>query len=1456
MIEMFEEFNWYFNNINHCWDKVVVNEDKTYTAYQWDESSRTWSTQRELTAHQDIYPLSIKLGENDFDYWYATGELISSDSIPLYYFYSHPDANNDHSVLGELKIWRKGNWEIITGEKLSWNKKTYLISHGLLNTYNEPWLKEMARALSKEEPDAQILCVDWGDAAKHGLDVTAKKIKTAAERASILLGQHIGYNIEAFTQNLNLIGHSYGAHLCAYLSDFLKGKPATLVALDAAEESPQYNPIVLSPESAQTVTFYKSSGIWGGETSFGKYNFILIDENEHYLQSIGWQWDMGPTGHGLAYGYYTNSISASSSYNFGYKLKQVPYINDLDIFNVGDDRWIGIIDSSGKVECLSIGYENGRWKASNYLNTLNSVQTALDQGIFSSFKVWIDKKTQGEISDRMLAVAGLTDYSLYADDGITSLCPRVMDGSHVVEEMMTNRSYDFFYSVRNGADNRAFDPDYILDMQENLHSVYQIWVSASEKFSDATSHLLISEKLRLAPGQTSYFFSNEQKIKIEKDTVEKLVYGSNDTNIIKKYELTGKADLYLFGRAGFNSETKDYIAGELYKEDNVSSAKKITVSTNEIRTIFVIDDTGSMSEEIDAVRNALLHYIETMRRNTNPDEKAPYMQLITFKDDVTVRLTTNNWDEMYAAVSGLTASDGGDMPEYSNQALREAVNNIADQGTILFATDAPSHSGVNMNNVLKEIARKRIKIHTVLSGSMSSATSTSSATMISSRGRTEDDTSASYGTKRGFSAEVSNDIDTIGNTKETAMTIAVEQKVTDTVHYGENRYDWYEISLNQNHIYTIDFQSGAATAYLSFYDDDGAKLLRSIEKEGSITVSPDKSSTYYIRVRASLYDTTPYSFTVHQTAAASIIGNSLESFSILATETGGAFLSLPNVNYGNSDAYESAIYNVLMSQTKPVVLSCGPFESRRGTTTTILITGSQTNWRDGETDVKFNSGSIRTLSVKVYSATSLMATIEIDDDCILDSFDVTVTSASESAIGYDVLTVISQPSSPEIISVETAAFICGQPFSATIRGFMTSWSSETIESVNLGPGVTLTKITVESESIIRIEGKIEENAELGYRTVQVMKSDGSSDSLSHAVFVSSMAPALPSITLISPNEITTGKDVDITIKANNLNFTSGRVNIDAGGGIDILSITVLDSETLHVKLSVAEEAQYGFRDIKVSVNDQMAVLADGLDILPYNDTISKATELTLSSNNQLTHVDSLSQADKIDYFKITPSKGGSYTIGIDPDRLNSIIQLSIGLKDDFGNFTSLHSLHVTPYANLSFLDGITLLNNHDYYIRVESFEQEDKAIKTTYNLSVKGVSPLGVTQDDNVEQASNVLNEDTNAKISGWVGYGDATDFYTFSLDETATLHLGLDGLETPARVDVFRKNAAGGLTQVMAGSARPSGLDRELALSSGTYFVQVSSYDQGAGRYNTAYELDLELEKDGERRQYALASR
>ena len=133
-----------------------------------------------------------------------------------------------------------------------------------------------------------------------------------------------------------------------------------------------------------------------------------------------------------------------------------------------------------------------------------------------------------------------------------------------------------------------------------------------------------------------------------------------------------------------------------------------------------------------------------------------------------------------------------------------------------------------------------------------------------------------------------------------------------------------------------------------------------------------------------------------------------------------------------------------------------------------------------------------------------------------------------------------------------------------------------------------------------------------------------------------------------------------------------------------------------------------------------------------------------------------------------------------------------------------------------------------------------------------------VTDNNSTDKATALKpGGSADAALSGWVGTGDAVDYYCFELAKPAELSLALSELETAVKVKLLREEGDGRVSQVMSRSVKANrGLDHTLSLTGGTYFVEVASYDNGAGRYNTTYALELEKEEaNGETKRFTIAN-
>jgi hypothetical protein len=174
-------------------------------------------------------------------------------------------------------------------------------------------------------------------------------------------------------------------------------------------------------------------------------------------------------------------------------------------------------------------------------------------------------------------------------------------------------------------------------------------------------------------------------------------------------------------------------------------------------------------------------------------------------------------------------------------------------------------------------------------------------------------------------------------------------------------------------------------------------------------------------------------------------------------------------------------------------------------------------------------------------------------------------------------------------------------------------------------------------------------------------------------------------------------------------------------------------------------------------------------------------------------------------------------------------------------------LLLAPGAALGTLPGVAVEQGQTLYVKVEAVGGEQNA-GGFYELSINGTVPSAgsglATQNNRAEEAMESAADGSSTR--GWVGAGDACDFYRVEMANAGSLSLALGELESGARVRIYEQREDGTLAQLQSIAVRSgSELDRTLNLTTGSYFVEVASLDNGAGMHNTAYSLALKKEEE-----------
>ncbi|KAK6317580.1 hypothetical protein J4Q44_G00129800, partial [Coregonus suidteri] len=141
------------------------------------------------------------------------------------------------------------------------------------------------------------------------------------------------------------------------------------------------------------------------------------------------------------------------------------------------------------------------------------------------------------------------------------------------------------------------------------------------------------------------------------------------------------------------------------------------ISKNGSRVLcFVIDTTGSMSDDIAAVKKTTAFIIDSKRGT--PNEPSAYI-LVPFNDpDFGPLMRTTDPDIFKAQINALYAAGGGDLPEMSLSGLQLALTGAPPSSEIFLFTDAPAKDLYLTGTVNALIERTKSVVTFFLTGSL------------------------------------------------------------------------------------------------------------------------------------------------------------------------------------------------------------------------------------------------------------------------------------------------------------------------------------------------------------------------------------------------------------------------------------------------------------------------------------------------------------------------------------------------------------------------------------------------------------------------------------------------------------------------------------------------------------------------------------------------------------------
>jgi Mg-chelatase subunit ChlD len=159
--------------------------------------------------------------------------------------------------------------------------------------------------------------------------------------------------------------------------------------------------------------------------------------------------------------------------------------------------------------------------------------------------------------------------------------------------------------------------------------------------------------------------------------------------------------------------------------------KRPAITVRPVDVAFVLDTTGSMSEEIAAVKST----IQKVAKSLGTREIKVRVGLVEYKDkgdDFVTKLypMTTDLDAFQRKISGIFASGGGDLPEHMTAGLHDALtkldwNKEAVARMAFIIGDAPPHLDYDDNldyvKEMKDAAHRGVQLFTIAASGMDTA---------------------------------------------------------------------------------------------------------------------------------------------------------------------------------------------------------------------------------------------------------------------------------------------------------------------------------------------------------------------------------------------------------------------------------------------------------------------------------------------------------------------------------------------------------------------------------------------------------------------------------------------------------------------------------------------------------------------------------------------------------------
>jgi len=288
-----------------------------------------------------------------------------------------------------------------------------------------------------------------------------------------------------------------------------------------------------------------------------------------------------------------------------------------------------------------------------------------------------------------------------------------------------------------------------------------------------------------------------------------------------------------------------------------------------------------------------------------------------------------------------------------------------------------------------------------------------------------------------------------------------------------------------------------------------------------------------------------------------------------------AALTARNVTLTTPSGNTNAVTFTVVNPGSPILTSISPNSGLRGTPHAVTLTGM--NFVTGSTvNVVAPANGLTVSGVTVVNSTTITATFNTTTAATLGPRSITVTNPGGSVSGPVPYTV----GGPVLPSISPTSAVRGQTVPVSLFG---SGLTGTTAINGTGGGITVTGLTVVSDTQVNANFVISAGASGTVRNVSVTAPGGTSNTVAFTVAV----PPAPTLTSVAPNAAprgttTTPNAVAVTLTGTNF-FGTPTVTV-SGGNVTVSGVAVVSPEQVTATFTITHAAALTTRNVSITVN--------------------------------------------------------------------------------------------------------------------------------------------------------------------------------------------------------------------------------------------------------------------------------